>query len=190
MKIERDTPDQLILTHLRWKIPALWAGVTLGGLGVAAVIVRTAPLPFFEFAVLLGLLVAMPLVLAQYHVEKVQLILNRPAGMAELRRADRSGYARHRFDLADIQGTRVLRRPSARGAAAEDPRRRLVLYVRNGMDQGRYPLSRWALDAQTALDVSARVNRWMRPVRQDLSAACRAHATGLTARPAPGSMET
>lgn len=169
MRIERNTADQLILSYVHWRAALVWGAVALCGL-ITAGIAGQAGRPGVMLWVAL-ILAVVPGWVALTRAERGQLILDRASGRAELRQRTIKGLHRHRFDLANVQGTRVKRDTSYRNrqrSAKDDPKRILTLYVREGMDEGRYPLSKAQMDAETALETSQIVNDWMKPVRAAL----------------------
>lgn len=169
MKIDRHTSDQLILSYVHWRASLIWGALAVLGLiaaGLAGQAGRPGAMLWVALVFALG-----PGWIALTRAERGQLIFDRVAGFAELRQRTIKGPHRHRFDLANVQGTRVKRDTSYRNrqrSAEDDPKRILTLYVREGMDEGRYPLSKAQMDAEAALETSRIVNDWMKPVRAAL----------------------
>lgn len=165
MKITRDTPDQLILEHRNWRGPVGWAALALGVLLIAALARGTGA--GIARVILVGCGVVIPAAIALLKAERSMLILDGPNRTAELRHRTLRGLHCQQFRLDNVQGTRIAseRRHKSR-PAAQDPTRKLTLFVKAGMDEGRHPLALSHIPAQEALDASAQVNRWMQRLRR------------------------
>lgn len=165
MKITADTPDLLVTKFAHWKGSVFWGLLSLLCLWIGTFIVDDPKKSIGILLLWLGLTVLWMLPLALLLAERAMLVLNATTGEADLRTRNMFGLHRHTWPLGEVQSTRVTRVHS-RGPAAEDKQRRLTLYVREGMDEGRHAIMGGALPAQDALTASARVSDWMRDWRK------------------------
>lgn len=160
MKVTANTPNLLVIRFTRWKAPLVYSLLTVGGL-VLGLQVALNPEGHIGWLILVLLLtVAWTLPMALMKMEKSMLVLNGETGQAELRHRTASGLHRHTWPLQEVQSTRVTR-DRRHGPAAQDPKRIITLYVREGMDEGRHKLANFPVAAQDALSVSAQVSDWM-----------------------------
>lgn len=171
MKIAHHAPDLLVLRFTRWKSPLVWAALTLVWLAAAAALVAVAQVPMWVLMAWL-LTTALPsALLALSRVEKSMLVLDATAGQATLTHRTIKGLHQNVWPLDEVQSTRVTRDNRAKGTAAEDPKRYITLYVREGMDGGRHKLAQHTIGAREALDASAVVSDWMRDWRKRVDSA-------------------
>lgn len=164
MKIVRDTPAQLIVSHVTWKGPLVWIGVAVAFVVIVLPSLRDGPVGGLALFGVLG--VTLPLIMALLGAERAMLILDQATGYAEIRRRDIKGLHCHRFPMAEVHGSRIRSEYRPRHAsAATDKTRMLALYVPRGMDEGFHNLTRHQVPTKQAKSVSRRINQWMRAVR-------------------------
>ena len=164
MKITTDTSDLLILRFTRWKSPLIYALVTVLGVWVSVKVFQLPGGNIGWFLTVFLLSSAWTLPMALLRAERSMLVLNAMSGEAELHHRTVSGLHRHHWPLEEVQSTRITRfRPE--GAADDDPKRMITLFVREGMDEGRHKLTNHSISAKDALDASARVSTWMKDWR-------------------------
>ena len=166
MKVTTHTPDLLVLRFTRWKGPLFYAIFSLLFLAAAAALVYVDEVPMWVLMAWLLATAAWSVPLALFRVEKSMLVLNAAKGEAELHHRDIFGLHRHVWPLAEVQSTRVTRAYGADGPATQDPKRNITLFVREGMDEGRHKLAKYAIKAEDALHVSAQVSDWMKDWRR------------------------
>ena len=169
MKVVQNTPDLLVLRFTRWKGPAAWAALSLLFLGAAAALVWVADVPFWTLVVWLSATAFWTIPMVFFRAERMMLVLATRSGSAELHRRDITGLHRQVWPLDEVQSTRVTRRYRATGPAAQDAKHNIALFVRDGMDEGRHPMTKFAISAPEALAISAQVSDWMKawPIRVD-----------------------
>jgi hypothetical protein len=147
MKFVQNTPDFLVLRFTRWKGPAAWAALSLLYLGAAAALVWVADVQFWTLLVWLSATAFWTIPMALFRVERMKLVLNARSRSAELHRRDITGLHRQVWPLDEVQSTRVNRSYRATGPAAQDAKRNIALFVRNGMAEGRHPMTKFAISA-------------------------------------------
>lgn len=167
MRIDRDRPEQMIVSHVAWLGAVLWGCFGMIWVLVAALAVVDR-LGIWPVAILAGPGV-LCLIIALRRAERSLLVLDRTAGTAHLSRADFRGRRQMHWPLAEVHGTRIRAENRWGVPAARDKTRWLDLYVPRGMDEGRHPLTLRQLPAEEAKEVSRRVNAWMKEVRVEFA---------------------
>lgn len=133
MKVTRDTPDQLILSHVPWLWGLMIATFTMTFVSVGLALLSGGEIMGLLFAVLGG---GLGLAAFAAFVRRVQVILDRAQGHLVIRSRTVFGYTEVIHALSDLDGAVLEETIGSKGGTLYRP----TLVLGRGMSAGRHPI--------------------------------------------------
>lgn len=151
MRITQNTPDLLIIDHVPWGLLAgLLAFMSIWVAGAVGFILEGQP---GGAVVFLALGTTVPGLFVYFFVSRAQLVLDRAAGTAEIRKRNFRGTTRQPFALEQVKRAYVAGRGPHNG--------QMMIEVAGGMDAGHHALQPTGGTVKRLTPVVDAINAWL-----------------------------